>query len=176
MVNAYGSAACQCHSREKEEEEEEEAGVLLVDGDVGREVLGDGVYLPRGVAEVLVPVLSELPELRLMVFRIPDVGEKENMYVKTKAGISTIQFECCAAFFSEEFILVGEDRSRLHAANVHPWLQLVPAEGGDEHPCTFYAMKVSGQVSVFSKRTLNSWRCVLLPDRSKGARSLPRFR
>jgi hypothetical protein len=86
-------------SATQEREEEEEGFVLLVDGDVGREVLGDGVYLPRGVAEVLVPVLSELPELRLMVFRIPDGG---NMYVKTNAGISTIQFECSAAFFLQK--------------------------------------------------------------------------
>lgn len=164
--------------RERERRRRRSRVVLLVDGDVGREVLGDGVYLPRGVAEVLVPVLSELPELRLMVFRIPDVGEKENMYVKTNAVVfrrfnsnATLLF-----FYRRIYILVGEDRSRLHAANVHPWLQFVPAEGGDEHPCTFYAMKVSGQVSVFSKRTLNSWRCVLLPDRSKGSTWLPRFR
>jgi hypothetical protein len=40
---------------------------LLVDGDVGGEVLGDGVDLTGGVAEVLVPDVPEFPVLRLVV-------------------------------------------------------------------------------------------------------------
>ncbi|CAA7404597.1 unnamed protein product [Spirodela intermedia] len=34
-----------------------------IDGDLGGEVLGDGVDLAGGVAEVLVPFFTELPEL-----------------------------------------------------------------------------------------------------------------
>lgn len=95
--------------RERERRRRRSRVVLLVDGDVGREVLGDGVYLPRGVAEVLVPVLSELPELRLMVFRIPDVGEKENMYVKTNAVVfRRFNSNATLLFFTEEFTYLSE--------------------------------------------------------------------
>ena len=48
------------------------APILLVDRDVGGKILGDGIELPCGMSKVLVPVFSELPELRLMVFCIPD--------------------------------------------------------------------------------------------------------
>lgn len=40
---------------------------LLVDGDVGGEILGDGVDLAGGVAEVLVALVTELPVLWLVV-------------------------------------------------------------------------------------------------------------
>ena len=43
----------------------------LVNGDVGGEVPGDGVDLPRGVAEVLVAFVPELPRLRLVVLHAP---------------------------------------------------------------------------------------------------------
>jgi len=48
------------------------APILLVDRDVGGKILGDGIDLPCGMAEVLVPIFSKLPELRLMVFCISD--------------------------------------------------------------------------------------------------------
>ena len=44
---------------------------LLVDGDVGGEVLGDGVDLAGGVAEVLVALVPELPVLLLVVLDAP---------------------------------------------------------------------------------------------------------
>ena len=44
---------------------------LLVDGDVGGEVLGDGVDLAGGVAEVLVALVPELPVLWLVVLHSP---------------------------------------------------------------------------------------------------------
>jgi len=47
---------------------------LLVDGDVGGEVPGDGLDLARGVAEVLVPLVAELPVLRLVVLHAPACG------------------------------------------------------------------------------------------------------
>lgn len=43
----------------------------LVDGDVGGEVLGDGVDLAGGVAEVLVALVTELPVLWLAWFFTP---------------------------------------------------------------------------------------------------------
>ena len=48
------------------------APILLVDRDVGGKILGDGIELPCGMSKVLVPVFSELPELRLVVFCISD--------------------------------------------------------------------------------------------------------
>ena len=44
---------------------------LLVDGDVGGEVLGDGVDLAGGVAEVLVALVPEFPVLWLVVLHSP---------------------------------------------------------------------------------------------------------
>ena len=61
------------------------APILLVDRDVGGKILGDGIDLPCGMAEVLVPVFSKLPELRLMVFCISDeknISEVECQYLK----------------------------------------------------------------------------------------------
>jgi hypothetical protein len=53
-------------------------GGLLVDGDVGGEVLGDGVELAGGVAEVLVPDVPELPVLRLVVLDASAIENKMN--------------------------------------------------------------------------------------------------
>jgi hypothetical protein len=49
---------------------------LLVDGDVGGEVLGDGIDLAGGMAEVLVPDVPEFPVLRLVVL---DSSASQNM-------------------------------------------------------------------------------------------------
>ena len=59
---------------------------LLVYGDVGGEVPGDGVDLARGVAEVLVALVPELPVLWLVVLHSP--ATETNKYRSSQTPLS----------------------------------------------------------------------------------------
>jgi hypothetical protein len=108
--------------------------VLLVDRDVGSKILWDGIYLPGGMAEVLVPIFSKLPELRLVVFHVSDEKKevKWNFNIWAVWCIRNVEMQ-----FSEE-LLVGKDWSGLHTTNIDPWFQFVPTKSRDEHSCTIY--------------------------------------
>lgn len=66
----------------------------LVDGDVGGEVLGDGVDLAGGVAEVLVTLVPELPVLRLVILHAPAMhgNDKRQRSARIRVLITGLTF------------------------------------------------------------------------------------